>query len=491
MLRIAVRSAPAALSVLILAAALPAGGAVGSQDAALAGPNPACPDSDQAAGQSAGRFLDIDVDDVHAANIGCIAHYGITVGVGDGTRYAPGREVTRWQMALFLTRAAARAGVEAPDPPDQGFDDIADRSAAVRTAVNTAALLGLMPGASATTFAPDQPVTRSDMALFMLALLELTTVDSPVRVAVEPLSGRVTITRGGKPVPIDDSFTDTTDVVTAAEEWAVNAVYELGVAGGRADGSFDPYGAVTRGQMASFIIRALGRAGVQPDGPITLAPPDASPPAEEPPAPAKPPAPEPPAEEPPPADTPPPLPPDPFGVYTGDPLQLVAYAKYARFHSLPGSDGDRWQVWLCKTPNGGGSDPAGYAAKFTDQVGPWFDWMSGGQYRPVFSAGGEVSVGSSDDYYRSCRFTVYERYLSGQTEVDGAVIVVFDPADDSGVLGVGGFGCGLAAERGFPSNGRAVLINGAAVEDSTVLAHELGHALCWPHSYSGETYRSG
>ena len=486
---------PAAAAILVTA--LAAGAAPNAADAALpAGPNPACPDEEAAAEQAALRFQDVADDNAHAANIGCIAYYEITLGAGNGGLFAPDRKVTRWQMAFFMTRAAARAGTGAGDPPEQGFDDIAGKSAAARTAINAAAYLGLMPGTSATTFSPDQMVTRSDMALFLLRLLELTTVDSPsVRVAVEPINGRVTITRNGRPVPIDDSFTDVIDVVTAAEEWAVNAMYELGVTGGRANGAYDPYGAVTRGQMASFIIRALGHTGVQPDGPITLDPPaedtpaeDA--PAEEPPAPEEAPRPEPPAETPPPAAGRP-LPPDPDGVYTGDPLQLIAHARFGRSYSLPGSEGDRWEVWICNTPAGNGSGPAGYAAEFTERVGPWFDWASGGQYRPVFTAGGTVGVGPSVDYYQSCRFAVYGRYQGDQTEVDGAVIIVFDPTDDSGLLGMGGFGCGPRSDWGFPGNGRAVLINAAAVEDSTVLTHEIGHALCWPHSYSGETYQRG
>ena len=479
-------------AAVLLVTALSAGAATGAPDAALpAGPNPACPDENAAAEQAALRFQDVADDSTHAANIGCIAYYEITLGAGNGGLFAPYRKVTRWQMAFFMTRAAARAGIEeVDDPPGQGFDDIAGKSAAARNAINTAAFLGLMPGTTATTFSPDQQVTRSDMALFLLRLLELTTVDSPVRVAVEPINGAVTITRGGRPVPIDDSFADVIDVVTAAEQWAINAIYELGVAGGRADGSYDPYGAVTRGQMASFIIRALGHTGLQPDGPITLDPPAEDPPAEEPPAPEAAPPPEPPAEPPPPAAGRP-LPPDPGGVYTGDPLQLIAHARFGRSYSLPGSGGDRWEVWICNTPAGSGSGPADYAAQFTGRVAPWFDWASGGQYRPVFAAGGAVSVGPSLDYYQSCRYAVYDRYRGDQTEADGALIIVFDPLDDSGLLGMGGFGCGPISDQGFPGNGRAVLINASAVADSTVLTHEIGHALCWPHSYSGETYRRG
>lgn len=481
MLRTVARSALRALPALLLAsavfpAAFPAGGAAGEPDAALAGPNPACPDEEEAAGQAAGRFPDIDAGDVHAANIGCIAHYGITAGAGDGTRYAPGREVTRWEMALFLTRAAARAGVEAADPPEHGFDDIGDRSAAVRTAVNAAAELGLMPGGGAESkFFPDRPVTRGEMALFLVRLLELTAGGEAVRVAVDD-SGRVDLFRGGVRIGIDDSFSDTLTEAAPDQRYAIEAVYELGVAAGRSDGTYDPNGRITRAQMASFIVRALGHTSVRPGGSISLGPPPAAAAAVPLPAAA--------------------LPPDPDGVYEGDPLQLIAHAGFARAYTTPGAAGDRFEVWLCNTPwiryysenPDHRHNPSNYADKFAAQVGPWFRWLSGGLYAPSFIPGGAVTVGLSRDYFHSCYGEVLDRYSGGNTDIDGVVIVVGVSAGES-VLGRAD--CGFFSQRSFPGNGRAVFVNGNAFIDPTVLAHEMGHALCWPHSYSGETRYRG
>lgn len=61
----------------------------------------------------------------------------------------------------------------------------------------------------------------------------------------------------------------------------------------------------------------------------------------------------------------------------------------------------------------------------------------------------------------------------------------------SGETVLGAAGCGYFSQRSFPDNRRAVMVNGNAFTDPTVLAHEMGHALCWPHSYSGETERRG
>ena len=74
----------------LAAAAAPVGADSGRADAALAaGANPACPNPEQAARQAAARFSDIDADNTHAANIGCLVYYGVTAGAGDGSRFDP------------------------------------------------------------------------------------------------------------------------------------------------------------------------------------------------------------------------------------------------------------------------------------------------------------------------------------------------------------------------------------------------------------------
>ena len=119
---------------------------------------------------------------------------------------------------------------------------------------------------------------------------------------------------------------------------------------------------------------------------------------------------------------------------------------------------------------------------------PWFRWLSGGLYTPSFIPGGVVAVRLSLDYFRDCYREVLDRYSDGRADVDGAVIVVGVSAGET-VLGAAG--CGYFSQRSFPDNRRAVMVNGNAFTDPNVLAHEMGHALCWPHSYSGETVRRG
>ena len=460
--------AAATVAGALAAAAVPAVADTGRADAALsAGAHPACPDPGQAAREAAARFVDIAADHAHAADIGCLVYYRVTFGAGDGSGYDPAAAVTRQQMALFMTRAVKLADVDLPSG-DQGFTDVGS-SGAFAAGVNAAAALGIMDGTGATEFSPDEPVLRSDMALYLVRMLELLTDDgSPMNVEVDGATGVVTMTRrDGTEIVVDDAFDDVAGILPEAEAHAVGAIYELGVTSGTAPGVYDPDGRVTRAQMASFIMRALGHSSLRPRGSISLAP--WTPPA------------------------PVPLPPDDAGVYKDDPLQLIAHASFERAYSLPGDGGDRLEVWLCNTPESGRRysthednrhNPANYAQKFAGQVVAWFEWLSGGLYVPEFSAGGVVEVGQSGDYYRACDEAVEAQDFSGK-RIDGVVVVVGTAAADDGP--VGWASCGFFSQRGFPDNSRSVLVNGDVFTDPALLAHELGHALCWPHSYSGET----
>ena len=67
--------------------------------------------------------------------IDCVAHYGITQGTSS-TTFSPNTSVLRWQMALFLVRAASALGQTLPSGANQGFVDIAGFDTATQTAIN-------------------------------------------------------------------------------------------------------------------------------------------------------------------------------------------------------------------------------------------------------------------------------------------------------------------------------------------------------------------
>ena len=97
--------------------------AVGASPAAAA---PRVPDQEAtwkaclAPASASHGFTDVADDSVHAANINCLAYYGITKGKTDDT-FDPQSNVTRSQMALFLARAADAANIDLGEAADQGL----------------------------------------------------------------------------------------------------------------------------------------------------------------------------------------------------------------------------------------------------------------------------------------------------------------------------------------------------------------------------------
>ena len=115
------------------------------------------------------------------------------------------------------------------------FTDV-PRDAYYAGAVDWALKAGVTTGTGDTEFSPDDTVTRAQAVTFLWRAV-------------------------GQPVP-SASYNKFRDVYDSeyyyeAVQWAV----ENGVTNGVSDTEFDPYGAVTRGQMITFLWRSLGRPG--------------------------------------------------------------------------------------------------------------------------------------------------------------------------------------------------------------------------------------
>ena len=183
--------------------------------------------------------------------IDCLAYYGITVGTSPG-RYSPNQPIPRWQMALFLVRAAGPAGIALPEVSDQGFEDLESKAPFIRDAVNQVAALGITRGTSPTTFSPDVHMDRRQMALFLYRFL-----------------GKSPKGPGGaeaaRIMPDDTVFEDlgglSEDAVTS-----IRVIYEMGVTTGTSADTFSPRNLVTRAQMALFITRVLAHTNARPAG---------------------------------------------------------------------------------------------------------------------------------------------------------------------------------------------------------------------------------
>ncbi len=155
---------------------------------------------------------------------------GITSGTGDGTTFSPNAACTRAQMATFLWRAA---GSPEPTGGANPFVDVLTDTYYAK-AVQWAYEQGITSGTSTTTFGPDDPCTRGQMATFLWR-------------------------NAGSPVPTGDTnpFTDTLAGIyyTSAVQWAA----ENGITKGTGDGTtFSPDNDCTRGQMVTFLYRRFG-----------------------------------------------------------------------------------------------------------------------------------------------------------------------------------------------------------------------------------------
>ena len=187
------------------------------------------------------------------AAIDCLAHYRITVGTSSG-EFVPGGEVTRWQMALFLVRAAGPAGIVLPQPADQGFGDIGELPPYIQDAINQLARIGIAKGATESEFRPQREVTRRQMAQFLARFLEAAPVGP----------GGVDIAELGHEAE-DEHFEDVVHLSRDVHRM-IAVLFDMGVTAGTSSTLFSPDDPVTRAQMALFITRALDHTNARPAG---------------------------------------------------------------------------------------------------------------------------------------------------------------------------------------------------------------------------------
>jgi hypothetical protein len=179
---------------------------------------------------TSGRFVDDD-DSIFEADIEKLAAAGITAGCNPPTndRYCPDDSVNRGQMAAFLVRAL---GLTASGTTD--FVD--DNGSVFESDIERLAAAGITLGCNPPhndRYCPSGVVTRAQMAAFLVRALDL-------------------------PAGTPDVFVDDDGLVFEAD---IEALAEAGVTRGcnpPLNDRYCPDTAVTRAQMAAFLVRALG-----------------------------------------------------------------------------------------------------------------------------------------------------------------------------------------------------------------------------------------
>ena len=115
---------------------------------------------------SSSPFRDLHRAPVHEHNVSALADAGVTGGCTD-TRFCPNRTVTRGQMATFLANARGLSPVAG-----SRFTDVPADAVHAGT-INAIADAGITRGCGDGRFCPDEPLTRAEMASFLVRAFNL------------------------------------------------------------------------------------------------------------------------------------------------------------------------------------------------------------------------------------------------------------------------------------------------------------------------------
>lgn len=188
------------------------------------------PSAPPSAAPMVGSFTDVRTNNWFAGAVEYVVNNGLFSGVSD-TSFAPNEPVTRGMLVTVLWRAAGE-----PSASASAFADV-PADAWYAKAVAWANVNGIVQGYDASTFAPDDRITREQLAAIFQRYAGFKGMET---------SGRGDLSQ----------FGDTGALSNWAQEgvsWAVGA----GLISGKGDGVLDPQGATTRAEAAVILQRFL------------------------------------------------------------------------------------------------------------------------------------------------------------------------------------------------------------------------------------------
>lgn len=179
------------------------------------------------ASQETVRFSDVPETYWGYSAIQKLVALQVVNGTGNGT-FEPEKSVTRAEFVTMLSRLSG----DAPGEGSARFRDVA-QDAWYASAVAWAVENGITTGTSETTFAPDAPISRQDMAVMLYRFLN---------------ARGISLNKGGTA----GQFLDVNEISSYAAE-AVEYVRRSGVVNGRPDGSFAPLDSASRAETCSML----------------------------------------------------------------------------------------------------------------------------------------------------------------------------------------------------------------------------------------------
>ncbi len=179
-----------------------------------------------------GSFADVAPTDAFYPAVENLFHQGVTAGCS-GANFCPSSPVTRAQMSVFLLKSRYGRAYAPPDASGAVFADV-PAGAFAAAWIEDLAESGIAAGCGSGLFCPGNPVTRSQMAVFLLKTEHGSAWVPP------PASGLFA------DVPVSSPFAP----------W-IERLYAEGVTAGCGGGNYCPNNPNTRGQMAVFLTKTF------------------------------------------------------------------------------------------------------------------------------------------------------------------------------------------------------------------------------------------
>jgi hypothetical protein len=175
-------------------------------------------------------FTDVKESDWFNDNVVFTYAHNLIAGTG-ATAFSPNTPETRAMFVSVLYRLAGKPAVRM----NEAFDDVIEGKWYYE-AVNWAAQSGIVSGVGGNKFAPDNAVTREQMAAILVRYARFMNIDLPKK--------------------RDGIFADQESIGAWAKE-AVDTMYAAGILSGKSGGVFDPKGSATRAEVAAVLHRFI------------------------------------------------------------------------------------------------------------------------------------------------------------------------------------------------------------------------------------------
>jgi hypothetical protein len=183
-------------------------------------------------------FTDVDPNSGFKTYIGSLVANGLTVGCG-GPNYCPTSPVTRQQMAVFLLRGKLGLCYTPPACTGTVFDDVPCQGNGFAPWIEALAGYNITGGCGGNNYCPTNPVNRQQMAVFLLKAFEGSDYLPPA-----------CTTQMFDDVPCSNPFAP----------W-INELAARQITGGCGGNNYCPTAAVSRQQMAVFLVKTFGLPG--------------------------------------------------------------------------------------------------------------------------------------------------------------------------------------------------------------------------------------